>query len=186
MNCFGAGFSCSGTNPLVLLGEAGMSPHGGNNAQKMLKKMHFSFSFEVYSPIDDSQVKAWFRECVLLACLVVTIVFGDLPMEMKREQQELCARWGGYWVQKEVFSATAIASALASGIARWWILLFLTLMLHTWPRAASEAAETSVLEPKLRSGGRRSGANRCVFVVLNKSVCQSRPQSVFEAKLMIL
>lgn len=57
--------------------------------------MHFSFAFEVYGPRDDSQGKAWFRERILPARLAVAIDFGDLPMKMKREQQELCARWGG-------------------------------------------------------------------------------------------
>lgn len=49
--------------------------HGGNTTQNRLTKMHFSFSFEIYSLWDDLQANVLFREYILLTHLPVTIVF---------------------------------------------------------------------------------------------------------------
>jgi len=100
MNCSGAGFSRSATSPLapVLLGGTGAaaarsawSKRRSQNAEKM----HFGFSFELYILTDNLQANVLFRECVLLVCLPVSIMFCELLMNMKMEEQEFFACWGG-------------------------------------------------------------------------------------------
>lgn len=97
MNCFGAGFSCSATNPLVpvLLGGSGDAAAWRNRRSENAEKMHFSSSFEMYGLTDNLQANVLFRERILLALLPVTLVFCDLLMKMKTEKRELFACWGG-------------------------------------------------------------------------------------------
>lgn len=87
MNCFGAGFSCSGPNPSVplLLGGRGDAAVRSERRTERAEETHFNFSSGIYSWMDNLQANVLFRKCILLAHLPATLVFRASWMEMRRE-----------------------------------------------------------------------------------------------------
>lgn len=95
MNCFGAGFSCSGPNPSVpvLLGGRGDAAVPSRRRAERAEETHFNFSSGIYSRMDNLQANVLFRKCILLAHLPATLVFF-LCLGDGNEEGKLCLSGG--------------------------------------------------------------------------------------------